>query len=50
MTAWYKEKQTLKDWVYYRLTDIRDNIWLPEWLLDIIDDIRFNIKYEKYEN
>lgn len=41
-----KEKEAIKQWLYWRLTFMRDwSIW-PQFMLDILDAIRFsNIIY-----
>ncbi len=37
----------MKKFIYFKLCQLRDIEWLPDWLVDIIDFIRYEYFYEK---
>mgnify|MGYP001561330527 CR=1 FL=1 len=35
----------MKQTIYYKLSIFRENEWLPEWCVDFIDFLRYEIFY-----
>jgi len=34
-------KEKFRDWLYLHLTLFRDNSWVPGWLVEVVDYIRY---------
>lgn len=39
----------MKDWIWWQLTILRDQWWMPGFLVDAIDWLRYEVFYTPHE-